>query len=260
MERAASQIFIKKNRSLLSKRGRDQSGLFTVEGEKFVSEIPPDWEIQYYIISDKFRQKHDLTPFEDRADVYAAQDRLYEKLSDTVTPQGVMAVCKQKPAMLADLLTARPLLLFCESLSDPGNVGTIIRTAAAAGASGVILTKGSADLYSPKVIRASAGAFFHIGCVGEADAIPTARFLKERQVVLSAAHPQGGASPYDADMTNAFCVMIGNEARGLSPELSSLADIRIKIPMNPAVESLNAAAAGIILLYEAVRQRAEFKV
>jgi len=251
----AGQEFIKKNLPLLNKNGRDESGLFIVEGEKFVSEIPRSWGVKYYIVSNKFRQTHSLAGFEARAGVYAVQDWQYEKLSDTVTPQGIMAVCEKKRVSLSDLLSARPLVLLCESLSDPGNVGTMIRTAAAAGASGVILTKGSADLYGPKVIRASAGAFFHINCVDGADALPAALFLKERHVVLSAGRLNGETSPYDADMTAASCIMIGNESHGLSPELSALADIRVKIPMNPAVESLNAAAAGIVLLYEAVRQR-----
>jgi len=254
MAQTATQALIKKTLPLLSKKGRDESGRFIVEGEKFVSEIPQNWPVDYYIVSDGFEQKHDISAYESRADVYTAADHRYKKLSDTVMPQGIMAVCEKKLFTPEDLTGGTPLLLLCEKLSDPGNVGTLIRTAAAAGASGVILTKGCADPYSPKAIRASAGALFRIACAGEADALSAAGYLKGKGVTLAAAHLKGETSPYDADMTKALCIMIGSEARGLSPEISALADIMIKIPMRNGTESLNAAAAGIILLYEAVRQ------
>ena len=255
MAQTASQNFIKKNLPLLSKKGRDENGSFIVEGEKFVSEIPPDWRITYYIISEGFAQKHNISTFENRAGVYIAQDHLYKKLSGTVTPQGIMALCEKKHAVLEDITTDGCLLLLCEDLSDPGNVGALIRTAAAADAAGVILSKSCVDLYNPKVIRASAGSFFHIPCVENADALSAAWFLKNKGVTLAAAHLKGETSPYTTDMTKAFCIIIGSEAEGLSPELSLLSDMLLKIPMNSRIESLNAAAAGSILLYEAVRQR-----
>ena len=131
----------------------------------------------------------------------------------------------------------------------------MLLTAAAAGASGVILTKGCADPYGSKVIRASAGSLLRIACVQDADGFTAARFLKSFGINMAAAHLKGDVSPYRADMANAVCIMIGNEARGLSSELTALADTLIRIPMDAGVESLNAAAAGSILLYEAVRQR-----
>jgi len=259
MVRAASQSFIKKNLPLLGKKGRDESGLFIAEGEKIVSEIPADWHIIYFIISEGFAQKHNIPSYESVADIYIASDRLYEKLSGTVTPQGIMAVCEKKHAAMEGFMGEGCLLLLCEDLADPGNVGALIRTAAAAGATGVILTKGSADPYNPKVIRASAGSFFHIPCAEGVDSQYAAGYLKERNITLAAAHLKGAVIPYDADMTKAFCIMIGNEARGLSNGISALADILIRIPMNAETESLNAAAAGSILLYEAFRQRTVIK-
>ena len=255
MAQIASLNFIKKNLPLLDKKGRDQYSSFIVEGEKFVSEIPLEWLIKYYIVSEGFTHKHSISVYEERADVCIAPDRLFEKLSDTVSPQGVMAVCGQKHMALENLSTDGCLLLLCEGLSNPGNVGALIRTAAAANASGVILTKGCAELFSSKVIRASAGSVLRIPCVEGADVLSAARFIKSRGITLAAAHLKGQTSPYQADMTKPFCIMIGNEASGLSFESASLADIFIKIPMNAKTESLNAAAAGSILLYEAVRQR-----
>jgi len=255
MTQTASLNFIKKNLPLLSKKGRDDTGSFIVEGEKFVSEIPRDWSIAYYIVSESFAKKHDISACGVRAGIYLAQDRLYKKLSDTVTPQGIMAVCEKKPSSIEQIAANGSLLLLCEGLADPGNIGALIRTAAAAGAGGVILTKGCADLFSPKVIRASAGSLFNIPCAEMEDALSAARFLKNKGIILAAAHLKGKTSLYNADMTKALCIMIGSEARGLSPEISALADILIRIPMNSKTESLNAAAAGSILLYEAVRQR-----
>ena len=255
MAQPISQIFFKKNLPLLSKKGRDESSLFIVEGEKFAAEISSEWSISYFIVSDEFFQEHDLSVYENKASVYIAPDHLYKKLSGTVTPQGVMAVCEKKSFCLENVIRDGCLLLLCEQLSDPGNVGALIRTSDAANASGIILTQGSADLYSPKVIRASAGSVFHIPCVEEADALYTVRFLKSMGIVIAAAHLKGNVSPYSMNMRQSCCILIGNEARGLSPEITEQADILLKLPMNPRAESLNAAAAGSILLYEAVRQR-----
>jgi len=248
--------FIKKNLPLLSKKGRDEKGLFIVEGEKFVSEIPLRWPLRFYLMSETFAMKSILPAYENRAPVYTAPDHLYKKLSDTVTPQGIMAVCEKKQISPENLIKDDGLLLLCENLADPGNVGTLIRTARAANAAGVILTKGSAELYSPKVIRACAGSLFHIPCAEDADALSAVRYLKAGGFLLAAAHLNGGVSYYDADMTKACCILIGNEARGLSDELSSFAQLLVKIPMSGGIDSLNAAVAGSILLYEAVRQRA----
>ena len=255
MVQPVTQGFIKKNLPLLSRKGRIERGLFIVEGEKFTSEIPGEWPIECFIISKTFSLKHNLAVFQKKAPVYIAQDYQYKRLSDTVTPQGIMAICKKRPITLESILNGSCLLLMCDSLSDPGNVGALVRTANAAGASGVILTHGSADLYCPKVIRASAGSIFQIPCFEETETPAAIRQLKSRGIILAAAHLKGGCSPYKTDMTQACCIIIGNEARGLSPAISAQADILIKIPMKGNTESLNAAAAGSILLYEAVRQR-----
>ena len=255
MAKLAFNNLIKKTLTLLSKKGRDESGLFLIEGERFVSEIPHKWPVEYFIISESFARKHDLSVYEKKARVYIIQDYQYKKLSDTVTPQGIMAICRKQEHTLENLKIENCLLLLCEALADPGNAGMLIRTANAAGASGVILTGGCAELYSPKVIRAAAGALFHIPCIEKSDALDVIHFLKRQHVILAAAHLKGCITPYNTDMKRACCIMIGNEASGLSPELTAQADIIIKIPMKANAESLNAAAAGSILLYEAVRQR-----
>ncbi|MDR2649990.1 MAG: RNA methyltransferase [Clostridiales bacterium] len=255
MTQSISQNYIKKALTLLEGKGRNKNDLFIVEGEKFISEIPDGWPVECFIISEGFAGKHDVSVYENKARVRIAADHQYKKLSDTVTPQGIMAICGKRTYTLDSLPTENCLLLLCEAVSDPGNAGALIRTADAAGAAGVILTIGCADLYCPKVIRASAGSLFHLPCVVGADAAATASLLKSRGVLLAAARLNGDILPYDTDLRRACCIMIGNEARGLSPGISALADIVIKIPMLGGAESLNAAAAGSVLLYEAVRQR-----
>jgi len=254
MVKLISQNLIKKTLPLLTKKGRDKSSLFIVEGKKYVSEIPDNWSIEFYVVSDSLAHS-DLSVYENKACVYIAKDYQFKKLSDTVTPQGVMAICNKQPRNVEDMLNGTSLIMLCEALSDPGNVGTLIRAANAASATGVILTQGCADLYNPKVIRAAASSIFHIPCIEVVDALEIAKLLKNHHICLAGAHLNGSATPYSVNMTNPICIMIGNEAHGLTPEMSAQADILIKIPMKANSESLNAASAGSILLYEAVRQR-----
>jgi TrmH family RNA methyltransferase len=226
--------------------------LFIVEGEKFVKEIPESWEIDCYVITEEFARKRGLQELETRAKVYVTRERLFLQISQTETPQGILAVCRKRGFVL-NFALAQGLWLLCEDIQDPGNVGTLIRTAGAAGASGVILCGACCDVYNPKVIRASAGGVFRVPTVkARPDEIATA--LHGNHVSVIAAVVRGGSLPYALDMAGSCCIMIGNEARGLSSALIETADCRARLPM-VAAESLNAAVAGAVLLYEAVRQR-----
>ena len=179
-----------------------------------------------------------------------------------------MAVCEKRIFNFSDLLkedllqgsSKKPFLLIGELLSDPGNIGTLIRTAAAACASGVILSEGSGDIYNPKVIRASAGAVLRIPVVEGVNLNEVIPALKGQGIKILAAHLQGAVLPYDLDLKQALAVLIGNEARGLSEKVSDLADVRVKLPMATGVESLNASVAGGILFYEVVRQRLKLQI
>jgi len=234
-----------------------------VEGEKLVAEIPVNSthlnsrKIHAYICAESW-QKNVSFPFA-QAPVITVSDSRFASFSDTVTPQGIMAVCEKRMYHLSDLFgensLQNPFLVIGERLSDPGNIGTLIRTATAAGASGVILSEGSGDIYNPKVIRASAGAIFRIPVIEGANLGEIIPGLKQQGVNLLAAHLQGAVLPYDLDLKGSLAILIGNEAHGLSDEISNLADFRVKLPMAPDVESLNASVAGGILLYEVVRQR-----
>jgi len=246
------------------KKSRDKHGIFIVEGEKFVTEIPKNFQIVKYIVSKSYKQKaqeqKSLAILESRAELEVVLDSVFEGLSDTVTPQGIMAVCKKINRRLADILPnlkAAGFILLCENLSDPGNVGTLIRTAAAAGAAGVVLTSGSADMYNPKVIRASACAALRLPIVCNVSLSESLEALKS--VPVYAADPYGDSPPCNLNLVAPFTLIIGNEARGLTKEARSAADALIKLPMVNETESLNASIAGSIIMYEAVRQRYPYK-
>ena len=253
-----ADINLKIIKSLKTKKGRDEHGLFIIEGEKTATEIPPDWHIRTYICTNNFAGT--AQTYLNQAPVVTVSESRFASLSDTVTPQGIMAVCEKRAFTLDQLLNRRteyetPFFLIGENLSDPGNIGTLIRTAAAAGANGCILSEGSGDIYNPKVIRAAAGAILRIPIVEKADLAKVIPMLKSRGIIILAAHLQGTTLPYDVDLRQGCGFVIGNEARGLTEEVSQLADIRIKLFMSPDIESLNASVAGGILLYEVVRQR-----
>jgi len=244
-------------KQLRTKKGRDEAELFIIEGEKFIAEIPNDWEITDYLIAQSY--KGEIAGYKQRAECTVVRDSIFNKLADTVNPQGIIAVCKRKQHTL-DSLKSAGFFLLGENLNDPGNVGTLIRTAAAAGVDGVILTAGSCDVYNPKVLRASTGAAFRMPIVQDVSLSEIFVFFSAGQKGLSdipvfAAHPRGNVTPYDINLTGNFCIVIGNETHGISQEMAARADMLITLPMANSTESLNASVAGSILLYEAVRQR-----
>ena len=147
------------------------------------------------------------------------------------------------------------LLLVLENLQDPGNLGTIIRTAEGAGVTGILMSRGTADLYNPKVTRSTMGSIFRVPFLYTDDLSGTIGKVKQAGVTVCAAHLQGRHTYDGEDYTRVTAFLIGNESRGLSDGLSELADVRVRIPMAGKVESLNAAVAAAILMYEAGRQR-----
>jgi TrmH family RNA methyltransferase len=146
-------------------------------------------------------------------------------------------------------------LLLLEDIRDPGNLGTMIRTAEGAGMTGIICSDSSVDLYHPKVIRATMGSIYRVPVCLAKNFYETLEELKKRNITIFAAHLHGRSYDTEGSFTKKCAFLIGNEANGLSDQASSLADELIKIPMEGKVESLNAAVAAAILMYEAARQR-----
>ena len=187
---------------------------------------------------------------------FHVSDQVMRSISDTVTPQGVLAVVRQPAYEPKDLLgTEVPYLLALERLQDPGNMGTIMRTAEGAGVTGVLMSADCVDVFSPKVVRATMGSLYRVPFFIADDLIAQVADYRRAGVRFYATHPAGTESYYDMDYSTATGFMIGNEGRGLSDELSKAADERITIPMEGRLESLNAAMATGILLYEGYRQR-----
>jgi TrmH family RNA methyltransferase len=173
-------------------------------------------------------------------------------LSETVTPQGLVAVCALRDVPAERLAEAPPrLAVALAGLNDPGNAGTVLRTADACGAGAVVFGAGSTDPYGGKVVRASAGSLFHVDVVRGAPLEPLLPALRQSGVTVLAADG-GGETALDelsAELAGPVLWLFGNEARGLPPELAALADARVRIPMRGRAESLNLAAAAAICLY-----------
>ena len=177
------------------------------------------------------------------------------KISDTETPQGVVAVIARLEFSLFGVTDRKePLLLVCDGIQDPGNLGTIIRVADAAGADAVVVMPGSCDPLSPKVVRATAGSIFNVPVIGM-DHSELFNYLSNMDIDLIVTDVKAGHSLYDCDLKKPVALALGNESRGVSQAMTVKADHVVRIPIQGKAESLNVAVAAAVCLYEAVRQR-----
>lgn len=241
--------------TLLKKRSaREEEGVFVCEGRKMFFELltqRPEYLVKAYWSESGLAELADA----DRQtminyDWECVADEAFCATAETVTPQGVLAIVRMPKYSLEDMLTRRnDRLLLLESLRDPGNLGTILRTAEAAGMSGIILSSDSVDAYNPKVVRSTMGGIMRIPFLYTDDFCGMLRKLKQENVTLYAAHLQTSVPYTKPAYGGRTGIMIGNEANGLTDEATALADIRIRIPMEGQAESLNAAIAAAILMY-----------
>ncbi len=247
----------KQIKALKEKKYRDETELFISEGLRFVNEIPKDYKIEYYVFSESFCKENSTDKYEKTALSYVFSDKTFKDFSDTNSPQGIIAVCRKKNFDIKELLKSSKngLFVIAEELNDPGNLGTIIRTADACGADGVFLSKGSVDLYNSKVLRSTMGSVFHVPVITDIDIDECINLFKQNSITLYAAHLKGEKTPYEFNLNLPTAFVIGNEARGLSEKTAEKCDILIKIPMPGRAESLNASVAAAVLMYEVVRQR-----
>ena len=181
-------------------------------------------------------------------------DEVIGALSETVTPQGVVAVVAD-PSVGLEALAAADLCLVLADVRDPGNAGTLVRTAAAAGAGAVVFPTGTVDPLHPKVVRSAAGALFRVPLVRGRDLEDVAAALRSAGTTLLGAAAGARHTMYEADLTRPTAFVLGNESWGLPPPADAFVDARVSIPMPGPVESLNVSIAGAVLLFEAVRQR-----
>lgn len=255
---SASNQKIRSLRALSAKhKERRDTGLFIAEGVKLINEAPAELIKEIYV-SESFAARGQELQYEKAArtaggagiSFEVVSDGLFRTLCDTKTPQGALAVLKQ-PVYEKEALLGKgdPFLLVLEDLQDPGNVGTMIRTAEGAGAGGVILSAGCADIFAPKTVRSTMGSLFRVPFIITDDIVQTVRELKDAGIKTYAAMPGADVLYNEADYRGGCALMIGNEGSGLSEALAAQADVRIRIPMEGKLESLNAAAAAAILMY-----------
>lgn len=259
---------------------RYEQRVFVVEGMKMCMEAPKE-DIQAMYVSESFLSEEDRRQKLEGYSYEIVADSVFKTISDTQTPQGILCLVKMPEYTLEDLLgdfpgrrteneklpenmrrvhfqkkaQKKPHLLILESIQDPGNLGTMIRTGEGAGVTGIIMNKNTVDIFNPKAIRATMGSLYRVPFYITSDLPGTIQALKEEGVALYAAHLKGKLSYDQPDYTGAAGFLIGNEGNGLSTQIADLADTYIRIPMEGKVESLNAAIAATLLMYEVSRQR-----
>lgn len=236
---------------------RKETGLFVVEGSRMFAELPKDRIHAVYATEKFLADKSHKAMMTGIKKVEVVSDDVLKAMSDTQTPQGILALVKQYEYQVEDILhmPGQAHLMLLETIQDPGNLGTILRAGEGAGVTGVIMNSTTADIYNPKVIRSTMGSIYRVPFVYVDDLRATLKLLKKQNIHLYAAHLAGKNNYDEEDYKGATGFLIGNEANGLEDETAGLADTLIRIPMLGKVESLNAAVASSILMFEAARQR-----
>lgn len=236
-------------------KARREQGLFVAEGKKMFQEAPAEWVSKVYVSETlsgdaELMEKVQAFPYE------IVADSVFRQMSDTQTPQGILTVLKKPSYTIEDILNGEnPLVMVLEDLQDPGNAGTIFRTGEGAGVSGVLLTKTCVDISNPKVIRSTMGSIYRMPFLYVEDVVSLKQKFEEKKICSFAAHLKGKNSYDEECYRGGTAFFIGNEGKGLTEEAAESADCLIRIPMCGKVESLNAAMAAGILMYEAARQR-----
>ncbi|MEE0514468.1 MAG: RNA methyltransferase [Emergencia sp.] len=250
--RSRDNRIYKECRKLSQKKYRDQQGLYLIEGYNLIGEAPAS-EMMYAVL----REGADCGGLSGE-NIYIMEAELFDKIAQTETSQGIIAVMKRR---IYDRQEVKRLcgpgknLAVLDRLQDPGNIGTIIRTAEGAGYAAVVCLRGTGDVYAPKTIRAAAGSVFRIPIIKVEDNRELCGLVRDLGKRLAVTCLDTDNYYFDTDLSSDTALVIGNEGRGVSRELIETADVRVKIPMEGKLESLNASVAAGILMYEAQRKR-----
>lgn len=257
---STSNARVKRLVNLKKKRkSRDEEKVFLVEGIRMFREVPVK-QLEEVCVSESFYKKERdtvelvLKGSEVRPEVLS--DTVFDYVSDTKTPQGVLCVVRQMEYSLEEVTAGEcPMIMVLDHLQDPGNLGTILRTAEGAGVTGILMDQECVDVYNPKTIRSTMGSVYRMPFCYVEDLKEGICCLKKSGIHTYAAHLEGSQNYEKEDYRKPCAFLIGNEGNGLRKEIADLADIYIKIPMKGQVESLNAAIAASVLMFEAARQR-----
>ncbi|MCQ2545241.1 MAG: RNA methyltransferase [Clostridia bacterium] len=242
----SNEIF-KSALKLTRKKYRDLEGKYLLEGIKPLKDALAQ-QIAVDCIFFREGVENGIGVISDDIRVIELEKSLFDELSDTENSQGVIAVVEKKPQRCFGF-TSPGTVVILDRLQDPGNLGTIIRTAEAAGAAGIIAVKGTGDMYSPKVCRSAAGSLLRMPVVEGLDTKAAVKICREAGKKIAISCMEGAVDYRDAALDENTAIVIGNEGQGVSEEFMELADIKVKIPMKGEIESLNAAVAAGILMY-----------
>ena len=236
-------------------KARNEEQVFLVEGLRMFLEVPAERVQKVYISETLYnKKKQDLNL--EQFSVEILSDSVFGYVSDTKTPQGILCIVEQKKYDIEELLNIKnPHFMVLDNLQDPGNLGTIVRTAEGAGVDAVFLSKESVDIYNPKTIRSTMGSIYRMPVVYVEDLLELLNTFRQKGIKSYAAHLEGKNFYDKEDYRGGTAILIGNEGNGLRDEIANSADVWVQIPMQGKVESLNAAIAASILMFEVYRQR-----
>lgn len=233
--------------SLKDKKNRDELSLFVVEGFKQVSEIPNDWKIKFVLATEKYKDfKTDK--------LYLTTEKIFKKISDTKTPQEILAVVEKKIFDIESVLSRKGIFVIVDTLQDPGNIGTIIRSAEAFGCKGIFVSKNSVDIYSDKVVRSTMGTIFNIPIIQDCDIVSLITIMKKNKINICAFSLDTDNLLSNFKFKNNIAIIVGNESKGINENILDLVDNKIKIDMLGKAQSLNVAIACSIAIYEVSKQ------
>lgn len=240
---------VKHIKSLHSKKGRDEANEFIVEGKKIVLEaIESNLQISKIIVCEEMLKESFAS---EKYDIEYVNANVFEYISDTKTPQGILAIVKKS---INDTVYGN-VIFALDNVQDPGNLGTIIRTLDSTGINTLLLSENCADEYNMKVIRSTMGAIFRVNTYRKQDLLSEILLLKSKGYNVIVTDLDADANLFEYEFTNKVVIVIGNEANGVSDDIKKVADIRIKIPMVGKTESLNAGVAASLMAYEVLRKR-----
>ncbi len=247
---------------LKQKKHRDEQGKYLIEGPNLIREaLQNGGMLEQIVFSEEYLSEdcaEESLSLPMNLPMAVMPSVLFRKLSETETPQGILAVVKKRVFTVEEFFrpgVSSTNIIVLDRLQDPGNIGTILRTADAAGYMGAILLKGTADIYSPKIVRAAAGSLFRLPVLMTGSPEETTNLLRHYRKHIICTAPDCTRFYYDVDLEENAAVIIGNEGNGVCDEFMEQSDILVKIPMEGTIESLNAAVSAGILMYESVRQR-----
>lgn len=248
--------WVKRTASLKQKKYRVREGLFLVEGKRAVSEARDSgWDIDCYFYTQLPEGWED--PVESETVYYHVTDAVFRKAADTEDPQGIGALVRMPQQKLQDFAPDKGLVLVLAGIQDPGNAGTLIRSADAMGAVGVVCLDGTVDLYNPKVVRSTMGSLFHLPVFTNVGVRELADWAKAKHIPLWATALKGAEDVTKTTFPPCSALILGSEGNGVPEVLLAMADKKVKIPMFGHAESLNVAIAGSILLFAAVTKTAK---